>query len=64
MKRKARFYDFRTLQGNLAGSVWADEITTRFCSDSPYETAYGTFFWHAGILAATVWSESLTWRAA
>ncbi len=59
------FYIFRSKDGLMAGSIWADSVTTRPANkDDAYCTTFGTFFYLRGALQGEIWSDCLDWRAA
>lgn len=63
MPKKATLYDFRTKDGALAGSIWADDVHTRgYIPEDPYCKTFGTFFYLDGALAGEVWSDCLDWQ--
>jgi len=63
--KEKRYYDFYSPDGFLAGSIWADEITTmQSRPDDPYSTTFGTSFHRDGIRLCTIWSDCLSWRTA
>ena len=62
--KETRYYDLFSPEGILAGTVYADEISTMQARPDAYCTTFGTTFFRRDERLCTVWSDCLSWRSA